>query len=95
MCEYLNACDRDEVFDPPVTIKKPDVKPVEITRGRSMPENAIKVAMITDVHVEHHYTVVCIDLLPPFSDKRTYMYLQIFQNRFFKQRITVITSFTT
>ena len=55
-CEYMNICDRPEVFDPPATIQKPTL--VSRDARQPIPQNAVKVAFVTDVHVEHRYTVV-------------------------------------
>ena len=62
VCENQNICDRDEVYEPVTkaktqkkhAIRKPTTVKAEI------PENAIKIAMITDVHVEHQYSEVSV-----------------------------------
>ena len=58
VCEYRNNCDRPEVFDPPAAMQKPKSHPNRLKSRVAVPDNAIKVAMVTDVHVEPRYSVV-------------------------------------
>ena len=58
VCEFLNNCDRPEVFEPPITVQRPEPSKHQKQRNVVVPDDALKVAMVTDVHVEPRYTEV-------------------------------------